>query len=1227
MSEILVDSEAREAIRGFRGYDRSPVENPRFVLDRNLLVRAGAGSGKTTVLVERMVALVRCGVPVEKMAAITFTRKAASEMRERFFLALTECRKTLDDQSGGRDAERAREADRVREADRAPKAERVREAERVRDALHSVDALFIDTIHAFCLRLLQERPLSAGIAPDFVVVDDREEALLSKKFWNRFLAQSLTDGSDEYAIFRDSGIEALSLYTYFVSRSRKAHLPVLSHRVDRPDLSRAVEKMLETVSLMEDIMPVSVKKDDVMRLIEDVKMFKEVRTISGHRNQAELLQKMDNLVKEGQNGRITGGLKTGVLKKRSWFTKKADPISERVNQITEEADTSSSLYSIPLCVEKFVRPAIAEWHMYLESIIGPFISKAVEQYAVLRKTTGKLTFNDLLVVATEVLRNSPTVRMHFAGQFSRLLIDEFQDTDPKQAELLFLLTATDPNEKDWNRCVPKPGSLFIVGDDKQSIYRFRDADLRIFENIEQLIDDTDGAVLTLKANFRSAPALCSWNNQALAPLFHGDVRPYQAVYQDLVPAPENSTMSGQVIQLATGRVPYNNRAVVAGLEAELIARNIRSAHVTGCIATDSGLYRIKDMQYGDVMILVREWNQMQTYADALERYGIPYNMTGGKALGHSFVLPVLTDLLDAVLNPLDAVAVTAFLKGPLAGLSDAALYRFVSAGGALGGDWIVPGKMSRADKVGFSHAFETLENARRLLTTLSVSDALSRIMVDTGLVAMFALQHGGSAAAGALQRISSLVRTWEGAGLTWAEAVLELHRLQEGEVSAEGMTLEIGLGAAVQLLNIHQAKGLEAKVVFLADPLGGQPGNSVDSHVSRSSEGVHLLMPVLEKRGFSERIIAIPQGWEAAKEEERRFAAAEKDRLLYVAATRAAEVLIVSRYTGYEDEGKDSHGAWVSLYPGLDRSRAPGLVDPTDERLVRDHAEAGGKCRDVEKSHSHGSSHSHDVSASHGSSHSHDVSTSLDRVLQSLAESRRRIEELSVPTYTRQTASSLVPDTVDQSRGADSTDSSGKGSRYGTLIHRLFEWYVREQINQQEGERSETIRSETARKETEQKGDPANIALLAGFLAREFPDAGEDKLSELTAAASADLDRFLSSSIWRSLCDSDAVYAEIPFSVRSEDSGVSGVPGVLAGIIDLVFRKENGWVLVDYKTDQITPLALVDRYGNQLAAYASSWEKLTGEKVISRGFYAVSEGVWVSAMDSKEDNHTINTDL
>ena len=508
------------------------------------------------------------------------------------------------------------------------------------------------------------------------------------------------------------------------------------------------------------------------------------------------------------------------------------------------------------------------------------------------------------------------MRERFQQKYRHVLVDEFQDTDPLQAEVLFYLTGRNTEERDWRRCEPRPGSLFIVGDDKQSIYGFRQADMAVFNEVADLIAAQDcGETKPLFTNFRSAERICDWCDDAFEHIFEGDraqAPNSQAEYvafdaQRKVPAGWSP-----VQQLTVPKKYYSYPEPIAQHDAARIAQYIQSAvEQDEPLLTDESGDVLIDGMPGDFMILTRNTKRLSIYAEALAERGIPYTVAGGKDARVSEELQGLVDALACVLRPDDPVARVAYLRGPLVGFSDDALYRIKQAYRAAGvsreafGDdaFEVPDAVASELDLELAErlreAYMLLAVARETLATERPAAAIHSIAEQAGLFAR-ALHHEGEASlrAGRLYRILDEVRHLDSQGLHWSEILQELDDILHGERELDGMTLETGQRDSVRLLNVHKAKGLQANVVFLADPYDRYYDPSPTAYVQQSENGKKLVQPVCD---YNANIKYAPAGWDQRFEAQaEQDDAAEEHRLQYVAATRAKRLLVVSRYTGNE---------------------------------------------------------------------------------------------------------------------------------------------------------------------------------------------------------------------------------------------------------------------------------------------------------------------------------------
>ncbi len=1076
-------------------------------LDCNVMVFAGAGAGKTYALVQRMAALVRTGAcEVDRMAAITFTRKAAGEMRVRFFLALREA-----------------------EADPSIHAE---ERRRIAAALDRIDQCFMGTIHSFCGRLIRTRPIEAGLAPGFQEVEGREEAMLLRETWDRFVQKQYGDGETDpdprLEVLRGAGLVPDDLYAFFRDRCQYSDVPLKETDTPKPDFDPYVDelrKFLYSREISQGLSSNPRQRDTLMNAVVQARNFLKNTEVIVDADAAEALSIFENL-------------------RSSFVTLKHWPNGETAKSIRDEL--------FPAFRDRAAAPVLRAWREYLYQLASGFVEDAVAWSADQRLKQGKLTFQDLLLRAAALLRDNPSVREHLQSRYRVLFVDEFQDTDPVQAEIIFYLTGQETREKNWRKLTPRPGSLFLVGDDKQSIYRFRRADIAIGRFVRERILETGGKVVQLNTSFRSLGALCEWINHAFDPVFAEDSAPRQAAFEPLWVHRPDGADPCCVRTISIGKRPGNDRDAIAKDDARRIVSFIAQALRGDTSLQDpgDGDDALLDLPAspGDFLILTRTKGQLATYMRALEQAGIPYDGVGGDGLGQSEEVQAVVTLLEAVLDPANPVPFLAFLRGPLAGLSDDMLYGYRQAGGIFHWNAGVPKGLPEDMAHRFCEARDLLRHAENVFTTLPPAAALQSVLAKSGYLALATAHPDGNASfrAGNLIRLLALVQEWAAEGYAWGRITEELRALVgESNQDVAQMSVEFGRGDVVRVMNVHQAKGLEAPVVFLADPYdrsSERRQKSPSHHVSRSDADAYLSMPIRKQWGVHQRqIVAQPAGWEADKEEEVLFAQAEEARLLYVAATRAKNLLVVSVYSGSDK------GPWSPLRPSL--ADVPELEYPSSS----DKAER--------------------VAPADGPGHA-----------ELLAQAQERLRLAREKSYTLGLAAGEQEETTPVPHRSR---KQGRGVKYGQLVHQLFEEAVR-------GDLPENV--------------PVRVRRLAETINRGDADEDlpwtEDPLTrEDEAMAVHALERFKKSPLWETLQRAHEVYTEVPLAV-SEDADAEDEmeqAAVVRGIIDLVYRDDAGWRIVDYKTDRADTeeeAATVEKeYQPQLDAYAAYWHRLTGAPV------------------------------
>lgn len=1133
----------------------------RQQLDHSVICLAGAGAGKTHELVERMVACIRHGTcQVEELAAITFTRKAAGELRARFYQQL---------QSAQLEAERQHELgldelppdnlspDELQTDEMSTDGDRS-EARRLQRAVRHLDRCKIGTIHAFCARLLRQYPARARLPADFHEVEEREELWLARQAWDQFLEAPSADGDRRLQAIEDTGLTAEQFYQFFLTRNQYSDLPLKPTTQARPDLEGPTQQLCEFVHQVAQQIPEDLPGEPD-RLMETVTRLQHRFAFAAPQTDADrafLLRTFDS------------SAATQVTLKR-W----GPPGSPEQHLARSLRDSLTKALRTQV-----IQPVLAAWRRYVYSLAAEFVEEATLHYRQLRRRRGMLTFNDLMETTATMLRDDLETRRSLQQRFRIIFVDEFQDTDPLQAQILLYLTGQELTERSWQGQTPRPGSLFLVGDEKQSIYRFRRADVDVFRHVTQRLEAGGGAPIELTSTFRASPRLARWFNDTFEGLFESQDLRFQASFRRLH-AQRQDVAGGGVFRLRSDQ-PKKNRQALVEAEAEKVARFISAAIAGETSLNGEDAVLGPGAEPGDFMILTRTRRWLANYGRALERCGLPYDITGPGSLRTSGELRALVDALDSVLRADDAIALVAVLRGLLFGLGDDELYVLRQAGWRFQLEDPIPTDLDPSIRQRTTRAIDQLLRLRHDLHIRPPAAALERFVDESGLAAVAAAEEGGSARAGNLLRVLAMVRDWQSRrGLGWVEIGNELRDLLEAdEFRIEEMTLETGRQDVVRIMNLHQAKGLEAKVVFLVDPTDtSAERHGVDVHVSRLGEQPYLSMAVTSQAGRKPWVMAEPDGWAEDEQLEERYLAAEQLRLVYVAATRAADVLVVG-------QGPTHSGPWKSLHLGL--RDVEDLPIPTDApRAVVGDAEGRGAV-DLAKTRQRRQDGWQQAARS-----------SWEQITVSDAElwpDSRPISQLdSHPDSGPGNASELEW----------GPDLEHHGREYGRVVHRLFEQCIRGLLP---------------------TGKEQTIETLASSLLMEQGVAGEQFVAHAVKAVKD----FTNSPLWEQIQASTQVHCEVPYANATVSKTGKRIE---RGVIDLVFGTETGWRLVDYKTQPLridadgTPTdesasAMLKRYEHQLSAYVTHWEQVTGQQV-SGGLWLTAHACWLPArVDDRKAN-------
>lgn len=845
---------------------------------RDVVTTAGAGTGKTRTLVARYLALLDEGVPLRGIVAITFTKKAAREMRNRVREEIRVYRERTD----------------------------VSGDERRRwDLLYSeLDAARIGTIHSLCTELLHAHPAEAGVDPRFEVLVDGEVALVRAQAVAETLAWA-ADDEDGVRVFAALGADVLE-DTLDTLLQRRLDVPApraewLAHwgAVLTARQSGALEALpagaewRRCVAVLGDN-----EADDAGDKLEIVRRDALAAVRAAARGtQAQRLAALARL--DGIS--LVGG------RQNAWpgGKEQIETVKEALKGLRAQWREAAPLLGLALM------PLDEQLAAMLPSLYAVF-DYAGRRYDELKRERTTLDFDDLEGMALALLE-IPAVRAYWQSQVRAILVDEFQDTNERQRRLIHLLNGDG-------------GKLFIVGDARQSIYRFRGADVTVFRAERERIERA-GKTYTLEVSYRAHRALIDDLNALLAPVLGGEADPARPWVEPFSPLAHHRA------QPSPGFAgPHIELLLAAGPKAEALAH--AAAALAGRLGSmvDSGHYQVRDgtklraLDYGDIAILCRASTSFAVYEDALQAADVPFLTVSGRGFyGRPEVRDVL-NALQAVTDPTDDLALAGLLRSPAMALPDEMLLALADARRAKAKDSPLWNVLPTAAAAWPEPARGRAERAVSIIAALHaqagrlpVADLLKAFLDTTGYRAV--LLHAGDRRG--VRNLSKLLADAHGSGLLGVGEFLEYVAALRDSGTREGEARATAEGA-VQIMSIHAAKGLEFPIVVLGDASYKPPSRRrplLDPEL-----GIMLALQGTEEEDEdepSEQAADTPAVYRLARLRETDQESAEQDRLLYVAATRAREHLIIS---GHLRRGKRLTAAgWLKQLSeqvglGLDRA-------------------------------------------------------------------------------------------------------------------------------------------------------------------------------------------------------------------------------------------------------------------------------------------------------------------
>lgn len=1126
-----------------KSLERDTESRNRIVSDiyTNFFVEAGAGSGKTTMLVSRMVAMVEAGIPIGKICAITFTKAAAGEFYDRF-------QKLLIERSNPDfvwvDKGYAGQLPKPTEKSMALCAE----------ALKNIDLCFMGTIDSFCSMVLSEHPSEARIPSDVSLMSEDDAQIFYQQMYVKICAGECDrELADMASTFRSLYYNAEEVFVkcasvFMNNRNVTFNFPV----IDAVDIDTIFKN----------------ERNELIRAIQVLVNHPEIKYPSEQKN----LAAWDRIEDTFKNLRKRWSSNFSIV---MYAIKSLKDIRILPDAVNTYGASLSGLFAPGGAKGAWMECSAAQDDGLLSkmqniqySLTMQFAHKCIPILETAMRDKGNMTFFDYLYYLREMLKrnagNGGKLIRYIYDRHSYFLIDEFQDTNPMQAEVFFYLSSERPVPQ-WSACVPRPGSLFIVGDPKQSIYRFRSADVTSFLKVKGLFEKNGGSILSLSRNFRSVNMLCDYFNKCFTQMLPEETED-QSKFEE-IPLPEAKDDEFQGIFTYTAYTGALADANPEETDPVQLAKIIDTL-----VDRDEYLIRTGDdkeprkIRYSDIMVITYGKSKLGPLMMFLDSKGIPTRVEGEVPFDANEALFEVFKIYSAVADTRDAISLYGALTGKLIGLTQNEILKFKECGG----------------RISLKSSFDTEEcDDKTVLLVWSKIEELKTLHVK-------AMRLSPAALFAKIMDDYRVYKIAEAENLEVVYYTLELMRnaeksglvvsLKDGAdyitqliagASGEERCLSLNDSRdAVHMANLHKVKGLEAPVVILSSAV--QFVNNSDMRIVHGDDGSKGYFFKLSKGGNSKGSYFETADFSDEKEEEKASGRAENQRLVYVAATRARNALIICDSVMAGKNGEVHRTAWKPV-------KADDLPDffstmgekEDKKRISGESADSVALYKEAEET------------CVLNDRSSEEVTYYVENPSRAHLSSKMSDEQL-VNVYAEE--DDLVEGDTDDAQNAESSEIRQKTSEIhifpallGTMTHKLMEMLVSTK-NQ--------VDSEVAVKE----------------IIREFRTPGTEPYEkELTSALSGvaktmrsggyEQTNGLPADILSALLSADEVYCEVPFCYA--DDGENGRI-VWNGIMDVVYCSRGKWHIVDYKTNA-DGSDLDKKYKAQLLAYINAFKATTGE--------------------------------
>ena len=834
--------------------DENSRQREAVFSNEKYVIPAGAGSGKTTVLTYRFLRLLMDEdigpIHSDEILTMTFTKAATANMKGRIYKALK-----VAESQGLVDKE---------EIDRFSNAE-------------------ICTTDSFSSKILRLDSIRYGITPDFQIEEDDAYEEWVESTVREMILENMKD-NDVNALVSWHGMDRLKDAFSKIGRSYFSF----------PSPEESTEEMCSALSSSINKRTEEETKEVEGRIRENIQDF--LLSFSDKDKIKDDVSAVSAINDSLNNNTALPEVKFSLKKKVGDDEEENKKFQKLKNDIKKDYQRLKKLYLYLSPSSNYIKG----WGILLSS----FYSRLLKH----KRERGLLTFRDILLLSIDILKTNSRIRKSFTKRFKRIMVDEFQDNNGENKMLIYLLSAKDSYEGFRDPTIDdiEMNKIFMVGDEKQSIYRFRGADVSVFKNIAS--DFGEDRVLSLTENFRSESTVINRINR----IFEGKImasnpsEDYEARYLPLVSNVKKVSSS----QLRFLWLDWN-RAQKAENKKEKTDEHLSEAYgvakfIKEEIMGNKGKWQVskgreggeRDPEYSDIAILLRKGSNQSDFEKALRHFSIPFNVTENKSLTMDAVLNDFYSVLQlTVYGYDDTLSFASYLASPFASLSEKGIKMVLDN---QKNDRPLSFSLSSEDSISLSFALETLQGAKEIVKEGRITPLITYLWIDRGYRFFIEAKEENKVYSEHYDYLFALSSSYDNDGKSLIELLDRIRPLLGKESDLKDITVQEETKSGVTIETIHKSKGLEYPIVFISDTGGKTSGGGLSISVIPDDNGIPTIPFV-----YDEKENKMENPWkDYYKDEEDSLENAEAKRILYVAATRAQHHLIFSG--AFNNEGDPS---------------------------------------------------------------------------------------------------------------------------------------------------------------------------------------------------------------------------------------------------------------------------------------------------------------------------------